>query len=149
MMQIDAVDVVLVGPQGWNEDVKTTVAPLGDRARVLGFVSRPELAALYAGAEVFCFPSLLEGFGFPVLEAMAQGTPVVTSRGTSTEELAGDAAVLVDPRDPTSIASGVRSVLGDAGLAARLGVEGPKRAATFTWDETARRLAEIYRRVSA
>ncbi len=77
-----------------------------DRVRLLGWVPREDLEALYAAADVMCFPSLLEGFGFPVVEAMAQGTPVVTSRGTSTEELvSGGAGLLVDPREPEEIAA--------------------------------------------
>ena len=102
---------------------------------MLGFVPGADLGPLYAGADVFCFPSLLEGFGFPVLEAMAQGTPVVTSRGTSTEELARDGAgVLVDPRDPRSIADGIERALADDGTLAEAG---PKRAAEYTWARSA------------
>ena len=100
----------------------------GVQARVkrLGWVPRDDLAALYAGAGVFCFPSLLEGFGFPVVEAMAHGTPVVTSRGTSTEELAeGGAGLLVDPTDVDDVASALSSVLENEALAGRLA---PRRA---------------------
>ena len=96
------IDLVLVGPSGWNEGLEGAVGslPEGARRRVrrLGWVSRDDLSALYAGAAVFCFPSLLEGFGSPVVEAMAHGTPVVTSTGTSTEELVeGDAGVCGRP----------------------------------------------------
>jgi glycosyltransferase involved in cell wall biosynthesis len=143
------LDLALAGPEGWNEDLDQLLAGLRDRVRVLGFVPEGELAALYGGATVFCFPSLLEGFGFPVLEAMAQGTPVVTSSGTSTEEIAGGAAVLVDPRDAASIADGIRRVLDDESLARQLSEAGPGRAARFTWERTGEELVKTYREVAA
>lgn len=96
-----------------------------------------------------CIPSFLEGFGFPVLEAMAHGTPVVTSRGTSTEEVAGDAAVLVDPHYPVSIAEGLAAVLEDEGLAGRLRAKGRERAATYSWSRTAQLTVRAYARVAA
>lgn len=141
------LDLVLVGPKGWNEDLDSVIGSSsrpGREVKVLGFVERTELDALYAGAALFCWPSLREGFGFPVLEAMAHGTPVVTSRGTSTEELAGDAAVLVDPADPSSIAEGLDRVLGDEALARKLGSAGPDRAALYAWSRTAELLQKAY-----
>ena len=142
-------DLVLVGPKGWNEDLDRLVKPIEDRVKVLGFVPRSDLGPLYGGARLSCFPSLLEGFGFPVLEAMAQGTPVVTSRGTSTEELAGDDAVLVDPLDVDSIAAGIEEILEDGELADRLGAAGPARAARYSWSRTADLLVRAYTEVSA
>lgn len=135
------VELVLAGPMGWKEKLE-----LPSRTRVLGWVPGEDLAGLYAGAAVFCFPSLLEGFGFPVLEAMAQGTPVVTSIGTSTEELAGDAGVLVDPRDPQAIAHGIHHALV---AAVDLAEAGRRRAAEFTWSRTADLVLASYREVSA
>ena len=119
-------------------------APMRARVRPLGFVPGDDLRALYAGAAVFCYPSLLEGFGLPVLEAMAQGTAVVTSKGTSTEEVAGDTGVLVDPRDTGDIATGIRKLLGDPALRARLGEQGRRRAAEFSWARTAQLVREAY-----
>lgn len=142
------LDLVLVGPKGWNEDIDALVAPARERIRVLGFVPRADLAPLYAGAEIFCWPSLREGFGFPVLEAMTQGTPVVTSKGTSTEELAAGAGVLVNPLDSEEIAAGLRSVLEDDALAAKLSDDGMGRAAEYTWARTARLTADTYSRVT-
>jgi glycosyltransferase involved in cell wall biosynthesis len=139
------VDLVLVGPKGWNEDLDRLVAPVRDRVKVLGFVEAAERDALMAGARAFCFPSIMEGFGFPVLEAMGQGTPVVTSRGTSTEEVAGDAALLVDPREAGEIGDALRRILDDEALAAKLAETGRARAAGYTWDRTAARVADCYR----
>jgi glycosyltransferase involved in cell wall biosynthesis len=148
-MTIDAdLDLILAGPMGWREDLDALIGPEGS-VRRLGYVERPHLAALYAGARLLCWPSLLEGFGFPVLEAMAQGTPVVTSRGTSTEELAGNAAMLVDPLDVGSIAKGIESVLSDERLAAGLSHAGRDRVLRFSWAHTADLLVNAYVEVAS
>lgn len=144
-----AVDLALVGPAGWNEDLEAVLSSLPEdvRGRVhrLGWVSRDDLGALYAGASAFCFPSILEGFGFPVVEAMAHGTPVVTSTGTSTEELVADGAGLaVDPADTDAIAEALTGVLADEELAARLSAAGRMRAAEYTWDRTAALVEQAY-----
>ncbi|MEY2431792.1 MAG: hypothetical protein QOC92_1517 [Acidimicrobiaceae bacterium] len=138
------VDLVLVGPAGWNESIEAELSPLEGRVHVLGFVERDDLESLLAGAEVFCYPSLQEGFGLPVLEAMIQGTPVITSTGTSTEEVAGDAGVLVDPRDERAIADAIEELLTDQVLADHLGAAGQARAATFTWERTADATVAVY-----
>jgi glycosyltransferase involved in cell wall biosynthesis len=141
-------ELVLVGPRGWNEDLDALLAPVRSRVHVVGFVDPDQLAPLYAGADVFCFPSLREGFGLPVLEAMAQGTPVVTSAGTSTAEVAGDAAVLVEPTDAEAVADAINFLLTDTTRARVLGDAGAERARLYSWEATASLLAEAYREVS-
>jgi glycosyltransferase involved in cell wall biosynthesis len=138
------VDLVLAGPAGWNEDLQSALGRLDGRAHALGWVPWSELAALYEGASVAVYPSLGEGFGFPVLEAMAQGTPVVTSAGGATEEVADGVAVLVDPHDVEAIADGIRRVLDDGVLASELGSAGRERARAFTWERSAELAAAVY-----
>jgi len=138
------VDLVLAGAQGWNEDLDRHLGSAIGRVRVLGFVPGDELRALYAGAAVFALPSLREGFGLPVLEAMAQGTPVVTSASGATAEAAGDAAVLVDPCDVGALAEALASVLDDPERAALLARSSRRRAAEMPWSRTADRLAEVF-----
>ncbi len=116
--------------------------------RFLGFVPDQTLAILYRLASVFVFPSLYEGFGLPPLEAMASGTPVVTSNLSSLPEVVGSCAVLVDPYDAKSIADGIRRVLTDPTLARDLHERGPQRAGQFSWEEAARRTLAIYGEVA-
>ena len=115
--------------------------------RFFGYVPEETLAVMYRLAAAFVFPSLYEGFGLPPLEAMASGTPVVTSSVSSLPEVAGNAAVLVDPYDPAAIADGVHRVLTDAALAADLREKGLARARQFSWETSVRRVREIYREV--
>ena len=119
--------------------------PSETRRRVVrtGYISERDKVALLSGAEALVYPSLYEGFGLPVLEAMACGTPVVTSDRSSLPEVAGEAAVLVDPTDPEAIAAGVDRLLTDGRLRGRLREAGLARAARFTWEETARRTAQV------
>jgi glycosyltransferase involved in cell wall biosynthesis len=114
-----------------------------------GYVGDPDRAALYTGATALVFPSLYEGFGFPVLEAMACGTPVVTSNVASLPEVAGPDAVLVDPHDVESIAHGLGRVLEDGELVRRLRAAGPARARRFTWDQAARATARVLHRAAS
>ena len=112
--------------------------------RFLGYLPEETLAVMYRLAGVFVFPSLYEGFGLPPLEAMASGTPVVTSNVSSLPEVAGDAAVLVDPYDPQAIADGIYRVLTDEGLRRDLRRKGLARARQFSWEQSVRRVREIY-----
>jgi glycosyltransferase involved in cell wall biosynthesis len=112
--------------------------------RFLGYLPEETLAVLYRLAGVFVFPSLYEGFGLPPLEAMASGTPVVTSNLSSLPEVAGDAAVLVDPYDPRAIADGIHRVLTDEDLRRSLRQKGLARAQQFSWEKSVRRVLEIY-----
>jgi glycosyltransferase involved in cell wall biosynthesis len=137
--------LALVGPAGWNEDLSALLGPMRDRVRVLGHVSRADLDVLYARAAVFCYPSLLEGFGMPVLEAMAAGAAVITSAGTATEEVAGDAGTLVDPHDPVALADAIERVVADEDHADTLRRAAVARAATFTWARAAQQTIDAYR----
>lgn len=148
---VDGVDLALVGPPGWRDafppELVDAVDPARTRIVTTGFVPRDDLDALHAGATVTCLPSLAEGFGFPVLEAFAQGTPVVTSAGTSTAELVGDAGIAVNPADVDALAAALRQVVTDDALRARLAAAAVPRAATYTWERTAERTVAAYRDV--
>lgn len=121
---------------------------LHKHVRFLGFLPDETLAVLYRLAAVFVFPSLYEGFGLPPLEAMASGTPVVTSNVSSLPEVVGDAAVLVDPHDVHAIVDGVRRVLTDPALAQELRCRGPLRARQFSWERSVRRTWQLYHEVA-
>ncbi|MHC4663733.1 MAG: glycosyltransferase family 4 protein [Planctomycetota bacterium] len=125
--------------------VRTT--PFHDRIRMPGYVPTEDLPALYTGASLFVLPSLSEGFGIPMLESFACGTPVVASDRTSIPEVAGDAAVLVDPEDTDSIAEGMDSVLGDEKLRNELIEKGKARAGEFTWLASAIAHLELYNEI--
>ena len=137
--------LVLVGPdKGGRAEAERAAARNGLRARVdfRGHVPQDELAALYRGAACLVFPSRYEGFGLPVLEAMASGTPVVATTAGALPEVAGDAAILVEERNPVALAGGIERALADR---ERLVAAGLVRAKQFTWAETARRTLEVYR----
>jgi glycosyltransferase involved in cell wall biosynthesis len=141
----ERVPLVVAGADGWG-DAGTALPGDAPDVRFLGFVPGDWLPPLYAAASVSAYPSEWEGFGLPVVEAMAQGTPVVTSRGTSTEEVAGGAAVLVDPLDVDDIARGLHDALGGAD---RLAEAGRLRAATLTWEAAATATVAAYHEVAA
>ena len=110
-----------------------------------GYVPDEDVPALVAGAVALAYPSRYEGFGLPVLEAMACGTPVLSSNVSAIPEVTGDAALLVDPTSEDAIADGLRRIVEDDGLRARLSAAGIERAAGFTWERTARATAEVLR----
>lgn len=147
-LQADDVTLLLVGPTGWNEDLAARLGAGHERIRAIGFVPRDDLHALYGGAVAFCYPSLREGFGLPVLEAMMAGTPVVTSSGTATEEVVGDAGICVDPNDDAAIADALASIIGDEHTAQDLRTRAKARASTFTWSRTADLTIEAYRAIA-
>jgi glycosyltransferase involved in cell wall biosynthesis len=120
---------------------------LEPHVRFTGYVDDDHLPALYAGADLFVFPSLYEGFGLPVLEAMASGTPVVTSNTSSLPEVAGDAALMVDPTCVEALAEAMQRVLSDENFRAALRQRGLQRAAGFSWERTARETVAVYEKV--
>jgi alpha-1,3-rhamnosyl/mannosyltransferase len=135
------IELRVVGARGWGR-----VAVGGNGVRWLGEVSDEELARLYRGAVCVAYPSLYEGFGIPVLEAMACGAPVVTSRGTAMEEIADGAAVLVDAQDSAAIAAGIEQAAIDR---ERLVARGLERARAFRWDTVAAATIGVYREAAA
>jgi alpha-1,3-rhamnosyl/mannosyltransferase len=140
----DRAELVLAGPRGWRTDeIDAALADHAADVRALGHVPEAELPGLYAGAEVFLYPSLQEGFGLPVLEAMAAGAPVVTSNVSSLPEVGGDAVRYVDPLDVGSIRAGVAELLSDEAGRARLRTAGPERARQFSWARTARETLDL------
>jgi glycosyltransferase involved in cell wall biosynthesis len=147
-------DAVLVMPgysTGYEDELQkqVTKAGLGDRVRMPGWVDDETLDGLYRAADCLVFPSLAEGFGLPVLEAMLRGTPVACSNTTSLPEVAGDAALFFDPLDVDAIAFSVQRILEDEDLADRLRTAGFERAGRFTWEECARRTLAGYEKALA
>jgi glycosyltransferase involved in cell wall biosynthesis len=122
---------------------------LHKHVRFFGFVPDKTLAVLYRLARAFVFPSLYEGFGLPPLEAMASGTPVITSNLSSLPEVVGDAALLIDPYDPSAIADAMRRVLLDSDLRDDLRQRGLRRVSEFSWERSVRRVRAIYEEVLA
>ena len=141
--------LVLNGPDGWLDDELHRELAAEGPGRVVRTrdLDANDLDALYRGADVFAYPALYEGFGLPVVEALARGVPTVAAEGSSISEVAGDAGVLVDPLDEQAIADSIARVLDDRSLADDLRRRGPERAATFSWQETARATLRVYRHV--
>ena len=110
--------------------------------------SQEDLAYIYNGADLFAYPSFAEGFGLPVLEAMACGVPTVTSKTSSLPEVVGDAGVMVDPLDEEELANGIHKVLTEPGLHKRMKEKGLERSKLFTWKAMAERVLQVYREIS-
>lgn len=146
----DAPDLVLVGRKTWlSEETFAAIdaSPAKRHIHVTGHVEDHEVAPIYRGASLFVFPSLFEGFGFPLLEAMACGVPVVSSNSSSLPEVGGDAAVYFDPQSEGEMADAMRSVLADESLQRQLIDKGRLRAPRFRWEDTARGTLKAYEEV--
>jgi alpha-1,3-rhamnosyl/mannosyltransferase len=144
--------LVLVGRPGWLfQEAVDLISQLGLEQQVtrLQDVAEADLAAVYRGAVALALPSHYEGFGFPVLEAMACGVPVVVSNRASLPEIAGDAALMVEPEDDNALAEALWRLLSDPGLRADLSARGFERVKAFTWEATANATAGLYRRILA
>jgi len=144
----DATLVLPGPPTAYEEEVRALAGQLGiaERVRFLDWVSAEDLEGLFAAASAFVLPSLMEGFGLPIIEAMQHGVPVACSDISSLPEVAGDAALLFDPHDDASIAAAIVRLLDDPALAADLGARGRARCAELTWEATARATLASYRR---
>lgn len=143
--------LVIVGGRGWlNRELEETIAPLeaAGIVRRLGYVGEDELPQIYAGAHAFAFPSLYEGFGLPVLEAMASGVPVLTSNVSSLPEVAGDAALLVDPTDEESLRDGLARVLDDSAWRTHASARGIARSRAYPWSRCVEATIDAYRAVN-
>lgn len=139
--------LVLVGKPGFGfEEIQSEVqsSPAKSRITLLGFLSADELARIFSSALAFVYPSFYEGFGFPILEAMRLGVPVITSRGSSTGEISGGAAILIDPRDEDSLASSMYSMATDDDLREKLKLEGSLLCKSFSWSKCAQETQLIY-----
>lgn len=139
--------IVFAGGAGWG-DTGASQHP-HDNVCDLGFVSERDKHALLAGAAVFCFPSFWEGFGLPVAEAMAHGTPVVTTQASAMSEFTGDAAMLIDPHDDDAIFGAICHVLNDSKDAKRMHIQGRRLASELTWERHATAMRELYGKVAA
>lgn len=143
--------LVLAGAVGWQSaELEAELAKRAPGTVVrTGPLVEDELDAVYRGAAAFVYPSLYEGFGLPVVEAMARGVPTITSNVSSLPEVAGSAGYLVDPSSQKDLAVAIERVLGDEALAADMRREGPKQAAQFSWDETALATIAVYRKIAS
>jgi alpha-1,3-rhamnosyl/mannosyltransferase len=145
------IPLVLTGWSGWGDKAwmeKIDAAGLKNRVFFTGHVPDPDLSAIYTGAAALVYPSFYEGFGLPVLEAMACGCPVICSHAASLPEAAGDAALFIDPFDADSLAHAIDTLVPDKSLRQRMTTAGLARAAQFTWEKTACQTLEIFRRAA-
>jgi glycosyltransferase involved in cell wall biosynthesis len=147
--RIDVPPLVIAGRPGWayGDTLRQIAAEPG--VRYLDHIDGADLTALYESAAVLAFPSLYEGFGLPLLEAMAHGLPAVIGNVGALPEVANGASILVDPEDVSSIASGLERLLADAALREKLSAAGRRRAADFSWTRAAATTIEVLRRIGA
>ncbi len=146
----EAPPLVIVGRRGWLADdfyAALERSPCREAVQFTGYVRDEDLPALYAGATAFVFPSLYEGFGLPLLEAMACGTPVACSNGSSLPEVVGDAALTFDPTEVAEITQALRRLLHEPELRESLRERGLQRAAQFSWERAARETLAVYRKL--
>jgi glycosyltransferase involved in cell wall biosynthesis len=137
--------VMAGGKGGSNSDLGALTEPnTPDRIRYIGYVDEQDLPALYSAAAVFVYPSLYEGFGLPILEAMSCGAPVITSNTSSMPEVSGDAALLIDPTDVSQLTTKILELMGNDALRKELSWKGIERAGQFSWEKTARTTLKIY-----
>jgi glycosyltransferase involved in cell wall biosynthesis len=143
------LNLVIAGKYGWGKDLAgDQLSVIGNRIKLLGYVEKEDLARLYSGTQAFIFPSLYEGFGLPILEAMNCGAPVITSNLGSMKEIAGGAALLVDPERVEDIAGAISKVLRSKEVKEKLKLAGEKRAKDFSWEKTALQTLELYRQLT-
>lgn len=143
--------LVIAGQRAWRYESDLALVRrlrLDDVVHFLGYVDGADMPGLYSGADLLAFPSLYEGFGLPVLEAMACGTPVVTSSVSALPEVAGDAALLVDPKDVAALTETMERALADEALRAELRARGLERAREFSWEKAARGTVQVYEAVA-
>ena len=141
-------ELVIAGPAGWGNPATLRRLQAGEPGvRYLGYVPEDDLPGLTAGATIFVYPSLYEGFGLPLAQAMAAGVPAITSNVSSMPEVAGDAALLVDPRSPSELAAAMERLLSSSELRATLARNGRARAQLFTWENSARESLKFFRRL--
>lgn len=139
--------LVLAGGKGWmTQSIQGAIAEsgIGERLIMPGYVAREELPLWYSGADLLVYPSTYEGFGYPVLEAMSSGTPVIASKTSSLPEIVGDAGVLVPPREESQLTAAMASILTDRNLAESLRTRGLSQAERFSWTESVRTCLSLY-----
>jgi glycosyltransferase involved in cell wall biosynthesis len=140
--------LILIGQKGWKYEkifAEIERSPWKDHIHHLNYLSDEEVALFYSKADVFVYPSHYEGFGLPVLEAMTLGAPVVTSHTSSLPEVAGDAALLIDPNDASHLAEAMLRVISDSQLRQELIEKGKNRSKLFSWEKTAQATLQVYR----
>ena len=139
-------DLVIAGPQGWNSSA--TMARIRQEANYLGYVPEAEMPGLIAGAALFVYPSLYEGFGFPIVQAMAANVPVLSSRTSCLPEIGGEGAVYVDPRSPSEMAAQLTRLLESPEERSKLAQSGRARAECYRWERCARESLEFFREIA-